>query len=104
MKKLLGLMFAGVLMTSGLEAALPPLWQGTAEVKAILDDQQLSKVIPDGDVLIKIVKIHDGYLLITNKRKVKVKVNYEKNQMPGPAKFQIEFGHVKDYKHDEQVK
>lgn len=95
MKKLLTLLACGMLVSSSAFAALPPLWQGAAEIKAILEDQQLSNVIPSGDVLRKIVKIQDGYLIITNKRKAFVKVHYEASAQPGPAQFKIEFGKVK---------
>jgi hypothetical protein len=100
MKVFIGLLLAGMAFAGSSNAALPPLWQGTAEIKAILEDQQLSNVLPSGDVLVKIVKIPKGYLLITNKRKVFVHVKYEESQMPGPAKFKVEFGEVKLKKHE----
>lgn len=103
MKKMLTAFVLGVMVSSHAFAVLPPLWQGVNEIKAILEDQQLSNAIPSGDVLLKIIKIHDGYMIITNKRKVFIKVNYEQNQQPGPAKFKIEFGQVKERHHDKDV-
>ena len=99
MKKLLTLFLLGAMVSGNAFAALPPLWQGVNEIKAILEDQQLSNVIPSGDVILKIIKIRDGYLVVTNKRKAFVKVNYEQNQQPGPVKFKIEFGKVKEKHH-----
>lgn len=95
MKTFLGITLASILLAGSANAALPPLWQGVNEVKAILEDQQLSNALPSGDVLIKIVKKPDGYLLITNKRKVLVKIIPQESAMPGPTKFKLEFGEVK---------
>lgn len=103
MKKLLTLSVLGVMVSSNAFAVLPPLWQGVNEIKAILEDQHLSNALPSGDVILKIIKIHDGYMIITNKRKAFIKVNYEPNQQPGPAKFKIEFGKVIERHHEKHA-
>lgn len=88
MKKIL---FALALATTHAHAVLPPLWQGVAELKAILDDKSLGDAIPSGDVILKINKDSDGYTIVTNKREVHVKVDYQPQDHPGPAKFNIRF-------------
>ena len=75
-------------------AALPPLWQDVAELKAILNDERFSKDsrLQSGDSIEDIKKIEGGWMIYTNKQQVPIRVIYGDQTMPGPAKFTIEFG------------
>lgn len=72
-------------------AALPPLFEDIAEIKAILDEKRLSQLLESGESIKEIQKIEKGYVIKTNQHKVFVKVIYKPNVMPGPAQFDIEF-------------
>lgn len=79
------------LACNSLTAVLPPLWQNVAELKAILEDRSLGNHLQSGDVIESIEKIDNGWFIKTNHRSVNAIVHYEPQQMPGPAKFKIEF-------------
>jgi|688.fasta_scaffold2056354_2 hypothetical protein len=72
-------------------AALPPFAEDKRIVIEILKDEKLANFIPYGDVLVRIEKYDDGYLLTTNKRAVLAIVHYESSDRIGPRNFNIEF-------------
>jgi hypothetical protein len=78
-----------------LSAALPPLYQGMKEIKAIFDDPDLLKYLTSADVIQDISKTEKGYLIKTNKQQLSVKVIYEASNVPGPVKFHLTFEPVK---------
>lgn len=73
------------------EAILPPVWQGVAEVRAILDSSELNQHLNSGDILESIIKNDDGWTIQTNRNSIHVKVVPEPQNMPGKEKFHIEF-------------
>lgn len=79
------------LVSATAEALLPPVWQGVAEVKAILNSKELNQYLDSGDILEGITKHEDGWLISTNRSQVFVKVAPEPQNMPGPEKFHLEF-------------
>ena len=91
MKKLAFTILASLALTQA-EALLPPLYQGSTEIKAILGDEQLGQKLGAGDVITKIEKTDQGYVITTNKHRLPVYVNYEPAKMPGPAQYKIHFG------------
>ena len=46
-------------------AILPPAWEGVRELKAILDDKQLSQYLESGDVIEKIEHLESGWQIMT---------------------------------------
>lgn len=74
-----------------LSAALPPLYQGLAELKAILNDPQLSKELQSGEVIESLEKTETGYEIHTNKSQLQVEVHYKPQKQPGPVQFDLEF-------------
>lgn len=72
-------------------AALPPLFEDIAEIKAILEDQQLGQLLESGDSIMEIKKVEKGFLIKTNHHKLFAHVIYRPSRMPGPAQFEIEF-------------
>lgn len=74
------------------EALLPPLYQGSAEIKAIMEDEQLGQKLGSGDVIVKIEKNDPGYEITTNKHRLQVFVEYERAPQPGPAHYKLRFG------------
>lgn len=91
MKKF-GLTFGVLLALQGpLYSLLPPLYQGIAELKAILDDKKLGQELGSGEVILDIRKTDHGYLIVTNQNELMVQVIYQPNRFPGPAHFELEF-------------
>lgn len=73
-------------------AALPPLWQSTKEIKAILDDPQFGSSLQSGEEIQKIKRTEGGWLIVTNKNHLLVKVIPKPQANPGPKNFALEFG------------
>lgn len=76
------------------EAVLPPLYQTSSEIKAIMVDEQLGEKLQSGEVIEKIEKTNQGYTITTNKSRLEVKVIYEPAQRPGPAHYHLSFGNA----------
>lgn len=74
-----------------LSAALPPLYQSSNEIKAILSSESLGSALSAGELITTIQKNKQGYEITTNRRHVQVDIVYEPNQKPGPAQFKLQF-------------
>lgn len=85
------LMALGILMTSPLFGALPPAWQEVREIKSILNDNRLGNYLESGDVIQNITKTERGWEINTNHSLITIDVVPEKQTMPGPEKFHLEF-------------
>lgn len=83
--------FALLITHAEIFAALPPLFENIAEIKAILDDQRLGDLLESGETIKEIKKVEKGYIIKTNQHKLLVRVVYKPISMPGPAKFDLEF-------------
>lgn len=84
--------FLLLLLTAQCGAALPPLWQNVAELKAILEDKRLGEKLESGEVIMEIENTDASWLITTNHNQLSVNVVYGKRDMPGPATFTLEFG------------
>lgn len=91
MKSYLFFGIAFLSLQTSLFGALPPLWKDVAELKAILEDQQLGNFLNSGEAILEIKKNSKGWNILTNHGKLRIKVNYEKQQMPGKGNFTLEF-------------
>lgn len=76
---------------TSLSAALPPFYESLVELSAILKDQRLAEKLSSGEPILDIKKNEKGYLITTNQNQVQVNIVYQKQDMPGPAKFNLEF-------------
>lgn len=76
---------------SCLNAALPPLYQGMAEFKSVLQDPRFVKELPAGDVLESIAKTEKGFEVTTNRHTVQVDIEYMPQKQPGPAQYVLHF-------------
>ncbi|MFI0434511.1 MAG: hypothetical protein ACH350_02130 [Parachlamydiaceae bacterium] len=90
--KNIALTFLAALSLIQLEGVLPPLYQTSKEMIAILSDEQLGKTLQSGEVIEKMEKNDHGYAIITNKSHLQVSILYEEAKQPGPATFKIDFG------------
>lgn len=91
MKKLFMTSLALVAFQPLMYGMLPPLWKDVAELKAILNDSQLGSHLSSGDVIYEIKRFDNSWIITTNHGKVEVKVNYQKQEMPGKGEFNLEF-------------
>jgi len=91
MKKVLFLAVALMTLNGMASAALPPLWQNVAELKAILNDKQLGDTVQSGEVIEDIKKTETGWLIVTNHQEVPIQVVYAPATRPGPAQFTVVF-------------
>jgi hypothetical protein len=92
MKRLLFFIFASSIFLQA-QALLPPLYQTSSEIKAIMDNPQLAQKLQAGEVIEKIEKNDQGYEITTNKSRVQVNVVYEPTgQVAGPAHYKLSFG------------
>lgn len=83
------LLFLTIFTTS--YAALPPVWQGVAEIKAIVEDPKLSEFLNSGDILESITKSREGWVIKTSHSSVFVQVIPLPQEMPGPMKFELQY-------------
>ena len=91
MKKLIALTAVCLACSGSAMALLPPLYQGIAELKAILNNDMLEQMLDSGEVITSITKTDEGYTIQTNHQQLLAQVVYEPNKLPGPAKFKILF-------------
>lgn len=85
------LLAALILVSASAEALLPPVWQGVAEIRAIVNSKELNQYLDSGDILESITKHEEGWIIQTNRSSVFVKVKEEPQDRPGPEKFHLEF-------------
>ena len=75
------------------QAILPPLYQTSSEIKAIMANEQLGEKLQSGEVIEKIEKNDRGYEITTNKSRLQVDVEYEPTErFAGPAHYKLHFG------------
>ena len=91
MKKLFAILTLCMALNGSLFSALPPLYQGLKELKAIIEDKKLDQVLNAGEMIMDIRKTQDGYMIVTNQHQLNVKVVYDPASHPGPTPFHIEF-------------
>lgn len=91
-KAVFTLIFA--LCSSPVFAALPPLAQNFAELKAMLADEQFYKLLNGAQSIEDIRKTDHGYLVHTLKGDYFVEVIYKPSQRVGPIQFDLRFSKV----------
>lgn len=91
MKKL-GLVILAALVVTQADALLPPLYETSAQIKAMMSNEQLGQKLQSGEVIEKIERNEQGYEITTNKSRIQVNVVYEPSQHPGPAHYTLQFG------------
>ena len=75
--------------TTASWAALPPLYQSSREITAILSDPFLHPFT--GERIVSLKKTEEGYLLETTRHCFLVDVKTSPASMPGPVPFSLEF-------------
>lgn len=74
-----------------LGAVLSPLSQSAVEIKAILEDKRLSEAFGESEEIDAIRKTPHGYVVVGNKHRVRVIVEYKRQNQPGPKPFDLLF-------------
>ena len=77
--------------TVSLHAVLPPFYESVKEYKALLDSPELEKHLSSGEAILDIKRDETGFSVTSTRRTLKVGIVYEPTNMPGPAKFHLEF-------------
>lgn len=92
MKKKMTILIAfAALFISHVEALLPPLYEGIAEIRAILSDEKLSQSLTSGEMIQEIQKTENGYTILTQHHQLDVVIKPLPARGPGPARFDLEF-------------
>ena len=85
-----GFLLSGLVALTSAQAALPPYWQRTAEMSAILDDRQVAAALRNKPVE-RIEWSGAGlYRVSAEKCQVDVRTIAEPQSMPGPARYRVE--------------
>lgn len=92
MKAYVWIFLVAMTLTSTAQAALPPLYQSTSEIRSILIDEQLGQKLQSGELITDIKRNEQGYEIITNQHRLQISVCYLQDNRPGPAKFSLHFG------------
>lgn len=90
MKKFLFILGTCFALNSSLSAMLPPLWQGIAEMQAVLADPLLGEILSSGEYIVFMQKTEDGYLIFTNHHWLIANIISEESGV-GPQKFYVQF-------------
>ena len=82
-----------LLLTSGsmVFAALPPLAQSEREIQAILSSRESYDLLGGANPIEQIIRMENGYLIITARKEMKVDVIYVNTGKIGPAEFKLQF-------------
>jgi len=83
--------FLALSLTFGMFGALPPMEQSVREVKALVSDPRLQKLLGSAEAIRKIVKTDSGYAVMTRTRILKVDVEIKSLGHPGPVPFEFHF-------------
>lgn len=79
------------LSCGSLSAILPPLYQGKAEIEAILKDPEFSKALQSGEVIESIIRTQAGYEIETNHSLLQIDVEHVPPKQPGPVGIRLHF-------------
>jgi hypothetical protein len=84
------------LSTFNVYALLPPFYQSTKEIIAILNNSEVANKLGAGRSISEIIKTDTGYKVVTRECRLEIKVVYSdrKDRMVGPAEFKIELGEL----------
>lgn len=86
-------MFIGIaafLISAMGEAALPPLAQSLAELKELVNHDNLPHLLSMAEPILSIERNDKGYLIKTDRNALQVNIHYLESHI-GPAKFEFEF-------------
>lgn len=95
MKTICCLALLSLSVTSPAFGVLPPLYQTSAELKAVLGERDLGAYLPSGEPIVEIKKNDKGYEVITLRHSMQADVIYEPVNRPGPARFRIQYNEAK---------
>ncbi len=78
-------------------AVLPPYYESSKEITAILNDPTVADKITSGRPINSITRTETGYTIVARECSLEVKINYlpQKGGMVGPAKFEMKPGDLK---------
>lgn len=77
-------------------AVLPPFYQSTRELLALLKDPRLATSLGSAEPIVEINRTEHGYEVLTLHYRLEVDRVYKPQPMPGPARFELEFHGVEE--------
>jgi hypothetical protein len=72
-------------------ALLSPLNESLVELQALLKDPAMTAKLKTSETIQEIVKVEQGYLVITDNYQMQVDLTYQPMNRPGPQKFTLKF-------------
>ena len=85
-------MFLALLGSTSAFAVLPPLAQSIREIQALCSDSNFYDKLGSGEQIKDILRVEEGYLVMTSNYAMLVHVKYDKEQkFVGPSQFHLEF-------------
>jgi hypothetical protein len=91
-KKMKKFIFIFVLLFSiKAYSVLPPFYHSLNEIKAIVSDERLAKIIGSAELILDLKRVQGGYLLTTNMSTLKIDVVYIPQELVGATKFELKF-------------
>lgn len=83
-----------ILLSSNLNALLPPFYESRKEYLALLNSKELEDKLGSGQMIQSISRTDNGFEIITPKYVLNVNVIYKHTRKIGPAEFQLEFNQL----------
>lgn len=82
-----------VFLASTTFGLLPPLSQSTRELRELINDPRLYENLGGSEIIQKIIRTENGYLVVTQNYEMAVDVHYQRREERriGPAQFELEF-------------
>lgn len=80
-----------VVAVANVYSALPPLYQSLKEYEELLANPKLAEKLTSADYIQNIQRDESGFLIQTNKHTMRVDIIFDRQDMPGPAKFHFVF-------------
>lgn len=77
--------------SSALFAALPPLAQSSQELQALLADSELHTQLKNKEIIEAVIRVENGYVVMTQDTLLRVEVEYLPQARPGPKAFRFHF-------------
>jgi hypothetical protein len=84
-------------------AVLPPFYQTSEEIEAILDSDELASAFGSGEPIMEIKRVEEGYLVKGNRYQITVKIKYIPTDRLGPAKFELSFEEPVSIEHSQNI-
>lgn len=86
-------LFIALILLAGAPAyaLLSPLNQSIAELKGIIENDDLTEYLPSSEKILAIDAVEQGYLIRTQNYTMLIQIVFKRQDRPGPAKYELIF-------------